>query len=56
MGTKLIAPKVCIDDILVASEKDFEEHLGYLDEIMKRLKCCSLQVNVSKLAICQKGV
>jgi len=54
MDVKPKAPKVYIDDILAVSGQTFDEHLEYLDEIMKRLKEAGLQVNINKSSICQK--
>lgn len=49
-----VPPKVYIDDILVALLHTFKEHIQYLDEILTIIGEAGLQVNMKKLAFCQK--
>ena len=46
-------PKVYIEDILTTHKHTFEDHIIYIDHILKRLKDTGLQINLNKSAICQ---
>ena len=45
-------PKTYLDDILHTKGSTFQEHLGILDEILRRLKKARMQVNAEKCSFC----
>jgi hypothetical protein len=38
----------CIDDLLIISTGNFNQHLTHLDEVLSRLNECGLKVNAGK--------
>ena len=45
--------RTCIDDLLVATKGDLDDHLEKLDVVLRKLKRAGLKVNANKSFFCQ---